>query len=142
MLETSQFATLSPHQYFLLYGIPLNKVMLSILKYLYVGIFISHTAQNHPVGLVTIVFLYLGVCQNGQQIAVLKIAHFKEQLIFALLKAHYMHISILRQKYYASNLLCNVRNIACCGATLLQEKGAYSVVLLFHIVPFHSSPFW
>ena len=38
--------------------------------------------------------------------AVLKIAHFKEQVIFALFKARYKYANQhLRQKYDASNLL-------------------------------------
>ena len=32
-------------------------------------------------------------------------------------------------------------NIASCNATLLNETGAYPVILLFCIVPFHSSPY-
>ena len=55
---------------------------------IFTGVFISHTAQNHPMGLVMIAFLCLGLCWNGKLTAVYNIAHFKEHLIFALFKAH------------------------------------------------------
>ena len=43
-----------------------------------------------------------------------------------------MYISVLKQKCDASN--------ASRSATLLQEKSAYPIILLFHIIPFQSSP--
>ena len=33
-------------------------------------------------------------------------------------------------------------NIASCNATLLYETGAYPVILLFCVIPFHSSPYF
>ena len=49
---------------------------------IFIGIYISHTTQNHPISIVMIAFLSSEVCYNGQLTAVLKMDHFKEFLIF------------------------------------------------------------
>ena len=73
----------------------------------------------------------------------INIAHFKEQLVFALFKAHCQY----EYQHFKTEIRCYQSvmhsNMASCSAILLQEKGAYPINSLFHIIsiPFQSSPY-